>query len=97
VSVSQFANAVRRKEVRETLRRTRLPVSLLLRASHQHLQIAEIGDALLLIGIAALEEVRLIEEIAALSMEPHGRQSLRRDQHLDLAGFGSFARCSCTF
>ena len=55
--------------------------------ARQHLRETRRGDRALLIGIAAIEEVRLFEEVAALRVRAQGRNALAANQRLDLRRF----------
>ena len=72
-----------------TGRRSRLPVFFDLRAARQHLREALRGDAVLLVGVAALEEVGLVEEVGALRVQPQGRQTFAADEGLESRRLGS--------
>src|SRR5262249_49020054 len=50
--------------------------------THQHLKEALRGRPFLLVWVAALEKMRLLEEVSPLAMQANCRQSIPANQHL---------------
>ena len=65
-----------------------LPVFFPVRGCHQHLQVALRRLALLLVRVAAVEEMRLLQEIVTLRMQPDGRQPFAGNHCLDKLWLG---------
>src|SRR5262249_38022333 len=75
-----------------TRRRRTQPALLPIGTALQDLEEALRGDVALLVRVAALEEVRLFQEVAALRVCPHRWYAFAGDQRLDdvLLGRGLF-------
>src|SRR5205823_5072227 len=70
-------------------RRRRLPALLALRSAHENLQKTLRGDAVLLVGVAALEEVRVFEEVGPLTVQANRLEALAANHRLGRGHLGA--------
>lgn len=73
--MSQFANDVRRKLCRASFGGMAIHFACAFGLRHEHLQERDVRGSFLLPRIPAAEEVRLLEEIVALGVQPDRGQA----------------------